>query len=182
MPRDIVDAILEDHDVVRQLFAQLEETPPEERGDLFERIVYELARHEAAEESIVHPTLRDEVTGGEAVAAEVLEEESEAEQLMADMEGMAPTGEEFLQAFRRLRDDVLEHAEHEERDEHPRLRQELSQQRLQEMAEGFAELKENAPTRPHPKTPQTPEVRATVGPIAAVFDRARDKVREVLSR
>lgn len=178
--QDIIDLILEDHNEVRELLSQLETTSPEEREELFHTLVYELARHEAAEESIVHPTLRDEVPAGEPVASEVLEEESEAEQLMADMEKMDATSDEFLAAFRRLRDDVLEHAEHEENDEHPKLREHLSEKRLREMGEGFQKLKERAPTRPHPKTPQTPEVRAAVGPVAGVFDRMRDEARELM--
>lgn len=177
---DIIDLILEDHDEVRELFSRLDTTDPEGRGELFETIVYELARHEAAEETIVHPTLRDEVPAGGSIAESVLEEESEAEQLMADMEKMDPTSDEFLAAFRRLRDDVLEHAEHEEDEEHPKLREQLTQERLREMGEGFEKLKEKAPTRPHPKTPQTPEVRAAVGPIAGVFDRMRDAARDLL--
>lgn len=177
---DIIDLIHEDHQQVRELFSRIETTPPGERADLFQTIVYELARHEAAEETIVHPTLRDQVPGGESIASEVLEEESEAEQLLADMDEMDPESDEFLAAFRRLRDDVLEHAEHEEREEHPKLRAQLSTDQLRQMGEGFEKLKESAPTRPHPRTPQTPEIRAAVGPIVGVFDRMRDKAREII--
>ena len=119
--------------------------------------------------------------GGGSVAQAVLEEENQAEKLMADMEKMDPEDGEFLTAFRRLREDVLEHADHEERDEFPRLRETLDVARRQEMAQGFARLKDKAPTRPHPKTPQTPEVRAAVGPIAGIFDRARDAARDAFS-
>ena len=177
---DIIELIQQDHDEVCSLFARLDECCPSERGELFQEIVHELARHEAAEESIVHPTLRDDVAGGESVAEAVLDEESKAEQLMADMESLDPESDEFLAKFRELRNDVLEHAEHEEQEEHPKLRAELDQQRLNEMGEGFQKVKENAPTHPHPKTPQTPEVRAAAGPVAGAFDRMRDKVKDIL--
>lgn len=95
---------------------------------------------------------------------------------------MDPSSDEFVNAFASLRDDVLAHADHEEHEEHPQLRNSLSESRLKEMAEGWEQLKQLAPTRPHPHTPQTPEVRATVGPVAGIFDRARDAARELVSR
>ena len=180
--QDIIDLIRSDHDVVRGLLADIEQAAPDDRGELFDRLVGELARHEAAEEAIVHPTLRDEVADGRGVAEQVLEQESEAESLLARMEKLDPSGTEFLDAFRTLRADVEAHAEQEESQEHPKLSDELDAQRLQDMADGWTQLKKVAPTRPHPHTPQTPEVRAAVGPVAGAFDRARDAAREFLSR
>ena len=179
--QDIVDRLTDDHNQIRSLFAQVETTPANQRGDLFRHIVSELARHEAAEEAVVHSATRDDVPGGEQVAEAVLEEESQAEQLMADMEQMDPTGEEFLTSLERLRDDVLAHAEHEETEEFPRLREHLDTERRVQMAEGFERLKGVAPTHPHPHTPQDPGVRAAAGPIVGVFDRARDAARSVFS-
>lgn len=180
--RDIIDLITDDHDEVRSLMTRIQGADPDERGELFRALVADLARHEAAEEAIVHPTLRDEVPGGQFIAEGVLEEESEAEQRLARMEKLDPTSREFMDEFEALRADVLAHAEHEEREEHPRLRDDLEQSRLREMAEGWEQLKRTAPTRPHPNTPQTPEVRAAVGPVAGLFDRARDAARELVSR
>ena len=180
--RDIIDLITDDHDEVRSLMTRIETADPDQRGELFQTLVAELARHEAAEEAIVHPTLRDDTPGGQSIAQGVLEEENEAEDQLAKMEKLDPTSREFMDSFESLKSDVLAHAEHEEREEHPRLRDNLEQSRLREMAEGWEQLKKTAPTRPHPNTPQTPEVRAAVGPVAGVFDRARDAARELLSR
>lgn len=176
---DVIDLIRQDHDEIRELFSQLEDTAPESRGDLFRHIVSELARHEAAEEAIIHPTLRDEL-GDEQEAGSIVEEEQKAEELMAQMEDMDPASDEFLARFRQLRDDVLEHAQHEENDEHPRLRQQIDDARLQEMAEGFRRVKQMAPTHPHPKASNEPEAQLTLGPIAGIFDRARDAARNAV--
>lgn len=180
---DVIELIQRDHQEIRGLFGQMSETDPEDRGDLFRHIVSELARHEAAEEAIIHPTLRDEI-GDERTAGSIVEEEQEAEELMAEMEDMDPTSEEFLARFRQLRqlrDEVLEHAEHEESDEHPRLRERIDAARLQEMAEGFERVKEMAPTHPHPNAPNRPESQLLLGPIAGLFDRARDAANRALS-
>lgn len=182
LAQDLIQLIRDDHAEFRDLLARMETASPDERRELFQTLVGELARHEASEESLVHSTLRDEAPGGQGVAEQVLAEESEAESLLARMEKMDATSPEFMEAFATLRDDVLAHAEHEEREEHPRLRETLSEARLQELAEAWTTLKGRAPTRPHPHTPQTPEVRAAVGPVAAVFDRARDAARELFSR
>lgn len=70
--------------------ARIETADVEQRQELFRTLVAELARHEASEEAIVHPTLRDEAPGGEVVARSVLEEESQAERLLARMETWTP--------------------------------------------------------------------------------------------
>lgn len=179
--QDIVDRLTDDHNEIRSLFGELDTTPTEQRGDLFRHIVSELARHEAAEEAVVHSATRDDVPGGEQIANAVLEEEDQAERLMAEMEEIDPTSQEFLTRFGHLRDDVLAHAEHEEAEEFPRLREHLDTDRRVQMADGFERLKGLAPTHPHPHTPQDPKVRAAVGPIAGIFDRARDAARDVFS-
>lgn len=179
--RDVIDLIQADHQEFRTLFDSIDTIPPDQREDLFRTLVAELARHEAAEEALVHRALRDDVPDGESVAEQVLEEESGAERLLADMEKMDPTSSDFLDAFIRLRDDVIGHADHEEREEHPRLREQLDEQQLRDMADKWERLKDMGPTRPHPRTPQSPEVRGAVGPIAGVFDRARDRARQMLS-
>ena len=147
--QDIIDLIQSDHDVVRGLLADIEGAGPEEREGLFRTLVAELARHEASEEAIVHPTLREEAAGGGTVVEQVLEEESEAESLLARMEKLDPASSEFIESFRTLRADVEAHAEHEEREEHPRLREALDERRLQEMSDGWLQLKDKAPTRPN---------------------------------
>lgn len=104
----------------------------------------------------MHPTTRDELDGGAPIAESVLSEEDVAEHLMARMEDMDSESQEFLNAFRQLRDDVLEHADHEEREEFPRLRASLSEDRLHSMADGFEKVKSRAPTHPHPNTLRLP--------------------------
>jgi hemerythrin superfamily protein len=180
--RDILELLLEDHEDFRGLFDELDRTEPEQRDELFRYTVARLASHEAAEEAVVHSTVRDEVPGGREVAEARLEEEAEAERLLAQMSDMDATSEEFSEALVQLREEVLSHAEHEERDEFPKLREHLDADRRRDMGRIFETLRETGPTRPHPHTPQTPEVRAALGPIVGMFDRARDAARDAFSR
>lgn len=179
MARTIIDHLREDHDKVRELLGRLDDSSPGERRDLFEQVVSELARHEAAEQALVHPRSR-EAAHGDQVVDSVIREEQEAEEAMAEMESMDPTSDEFLDRFRTLRDDVLAHAAHEEDKEFPRLAAELDEDELVSLAERFERLEQAGPTRPHPHTPNDPVAKAGLGPIAGVFDRARDAVRDAL--
>ncbi len=181
MAETIIDHLRKDHDTVRDLFGRLDQTAPGGRQDLFREIVSELARHEAAEQAIVHPRTRD-AAHGDQVADSVIKEEQEAEELMADMESMDPEGDEFLAAFRKLHTAVENHATHEEDKEFPRLEEQLDHEELVAMAADFERLESVGPTRPHPRTPNDPATKATMGPVAGVFDRARDAVRTTLGR
>jgi hypothetical protein len=181
MTRDIVDELLADHEEFRQLFEDLRSADEDDRDELFRYVVARLAGHEAAEEALVHRAMRDEVDGGGEVAEAVLEEEASAERRLATMDDMDAWDQEFVQQLNGLEQQVLAHAEHEERDEFPLLRQHLPRERREELAEKFVTLRDRGPTRPHPATPQTPEVRAAAGPLVGVFDRARDTVRDALS-
>lgn len=177
MAQDIIDRLTADHREVEQLLGQLEETAPEDREDLFRAVVSRLARHEAGEEAIVHPVTNQQAGQGEKISASVREEEQQAEELMADMENTDPTSDEFLEQFRRLRKDVLTHAEHEEDTEFPRLRDALEEEQLVEMGQAFERLKQAAPTHPHPRTPNDAVSQILLGPVAGIFDRARDAAR-----
>jgi hypothetical protein len=44
----------------------------------------------------------------------------------------------------------------------------------------FEKAKKTAPTHPHPSTPNTPGANMALGPVAAVFDRARDAVSSAM--
>lgn len=179
MAETIIDHLRDDHDKVRELFGRLDETPAEERQGLFREIVSELARHEAAEQAIVHPRTRD-AAHGDQIADSVIREEQEAEELMAKMESLDPESDEFLHEFRVLRTAVENHASHEEDKEFPRLEDELDRDELVSMARNFERLESVGPTHPHPDAPNDPASKATMGPVAGVFDRAKDAVRDAL--
>lgn len=177
---DILAVIRSDHNEVRTMFARLESTPIDQRGDLFSEIVSELARHETAEEMIVYPTLRDAAPQGDQVAEARISEEQQAEELLAAMEDMDPASDEFLKSFRKLREEVEDHASHEEQEVLPRLREYCDLEQLDSMGERFNTAKKTGPTHPHPKAPNTPAGLMALGPVASVFDRARDAARKAM--
>jgi hemerythrin superfamily protein len=177
---DVIELLQRQHKEIRQLFTQLEIAEGDRRKDLFHSLVRLLAVHETAEEEVVHPEVRD-LRGGKPVVEARLGEEHRAKELLATMSKMGPEADGFDTLLVQLRDDVLAHAEHEEREEFPLLRKEHSQERLRAMASTVRVAEAIAPTRPHPGV-ESATKNLLLGPPAAIMDRARDAIRKALSR
>lgn len=176
MAQGIIEALRHDHDEVREMFGRLDAATGEQRGELFQQLVGELVRHEVAEEEILRPVSKRDA--GEEIAAARIHEESEAEQLLKEMEKLDPASAEFTSKLATLRQEVEAHAAAEETQEFPKVAEKESPERLEQMGRIYEAAKKAAPTRPHPATPNTPAANMLVGPFAAVMDRARDAVRE----
>lgn len=171
---DIVSLLVEDHDEVKQLFAQIDVAPISERGALFRQLTHELVVHEIGEEEIVYPRLRQIAAAEEAVADARIAEEKEAEQLLAQLEDMDPASAEFMTKYTTLKHAVLQHATEEEKVVFPTLRANLSEQELLDLGALLKKAKAAAPTHPHPTAPHTPPGNVLAGSMAAVMDKVRD--------
>lgn len=66
------------------------------------------------------------------------------------------------------------HIAFEETTAWPSLRNNLTAAEADDLGRKLEVGKENAPTRPHPKTPASPGVLKTAGPAIAAADRLRD--------
>jgi hemerythrin superfamily protein len=177
---DVIELLQRQHEEIRQLFTQLETATGDRRKDLFHDLVRLLAVHETAEEEVVHPEVRS-LRGGEVVVEARLGEEHRAKELLATMTDIGPDADGFDTLLVQLRDDVLAHADHEEREEFPLLRQAHDQQRLRAMASTVKVAEKIAPTRPHPGV-ESATANLLLGPPAAIVDRVRDAIRGALGR
>lgn len=178
---DVVDLLLGQHMQIRDLFAEVEAATGKNRRDAFERLVRLLAVHETAEEMLVHPMVRQAVEGGDAIVDERLAEEHDAKEVLSRLEDIGPDSEEFLPMLRQLRDDVIAHASAEEAHEFRYLRRSADAGRLRAMRAMALAIEGVAPTRPHPGI-ESATANTLVGPVAAVFDRAKDLLRNALDR
>jgi hemerythrin superfamily protein len=173
---DVVELLLADHKKAKALLARFEDTAPTDRTGYFCEVVTELVRHEVAEEHVVYPIMRH-AAGGEHEADVRISEQAAVEKLLAAMEKLDSTSPEFASSFATLQAAVLDHAAAEEATTFPRL-QEMEDAESRVALGGLYELaKSRAPTHPHPHAPHTPPGNLLVGPVAALFDRARDAVR-----
>ena len=127
-----------------------------------------------------YPEARHAAGGSEVVEAR-LQEEHDAKQVLADLDGMKVTDPGFADGFATLRQAVLAHAESEERDEFPLLQGNTDAKTLIRMASAVRAAEAMAPTHPNPGV-ESMTANLVAGPIASLVDRTRDAVRAALGR
>jgi hemerythrin superfamily protein len=176
---DIIDLLLDDHREAENLLRRFDMVNVEERADYFCQVVHELIRHEVAEELVVYPAVRSDSPGGDEEARKRLREQSEAENLLADMESIDATSQEFAAKFLQLRQAVLEHARAEETGAFALLGEAEDSDMRTALGARYEMAKASAPTHPHPHAPDTPPTNKIIGPIVALADKIRDAVRGI---
>jgi hemerythrin superfamily protein len=169
---DVIEFLQNQHQQVRGLLDDVLATSGEQRQRSFDTVREMLARHETAEEMIVRP-LTKKAPGGEQVAQGRMDEENEAKEVLAELEKIEVDSPEFTRMFTEFRSSVLEHAEHEEREEFPLLRQNTDEEALVKARDRVKRAEQMAPTHPHPSA-RTTAANYVAGPFAAMLDRARD--------
>ena len=177
---DVLTAVQQDHREIEALLSAVDTATGEARRDAFEDLVRKLAVHETAEEEVVHPLAKD--AGAQDVFDEVLTEENTAKKALSALDGMDVNSPGFQTQFEQLKNDVKRHAEYEEQQEHPRIRAEVPDDKLQRAAKFFDMAEKTAPTRPHPSAPESRTGNLMLGPILAVSDRVRDAVRDAMKQ
>jgi hemerythrin superfamily protein len=177
---DAVELLIHQHEEIRRLFQEVDKKKGDQRAEAFEQLCRLLAVHETAEEEVVHPVARRSLKNGGKVIDALLEEEKEGKTMLQALEKMGPSAQGFDALFAEFRKAVLEHAEHEEREEFPELRTHSSQE-LRVMSVAIKAAEATAPTHPHPGV-ETTTKHMLVGSFAAVADRTRDVVRKAMGR
>jgi hemerythrin superfamily protein len=173
--RDVVDLLQQQHEELKSLFNQVKSAQGKQKREMFQELVRLLAVHESAEEMVVHPEARQQV-GAQVVEAR-LHEEDEAKHALAELYDMGVDHPQFNTKLESLAQSVVTHAEREEREEFPQLRQQLPADRLRQMAGAVEAAEKIAPTRPHPGAGESAAANLLAGPPLAIFDRMRDAVR-----
>src|SRR3979411_917544 len=168
---DVITLLQRQHEEIRELFGEVERADGDARRAAFRRLVRLLSVHEAAEEELVHPKVRQQ-DGGQPVVEARLDEERRAKELLSTMDGMGVGAEGFDTLLIKLREDVLAHAEYEEREEFPLLRKAHDPKRLGAQGQTVRAAEAMAPTRPHPGL-QGATANVLLGPPVAIMDRAR---------
>jgi hemerythrin-like domain-containing protein len=171
---DAITMLKDDHRTVEKLFKQFEEAGERayvEKRKLVEAMIEELSTHAAVEEQVFYPVTRATVPAVEDTALESLEEHHVVKWTLSELEGMDPTDERFDAKVTVLIENVRHHVEEEEHEYFPEVRSELGRKALTELGDAMAEARESAPTRPHPRSPDTPPGNVIAGLGAGVVDK-----------
>ena len=174
-PTDVVDFLSGQHEQIRSLFAKALAETGQAREKAFVNLRRMLAVHETVEEEIVHPRAKRKIADGEAVVDRHLEEEREAKTVLQQLEKLDVDSEESTRLLTELRDAVLSHAKHEEKDEFTKLGEQLSSEELESMGRAAKLAEAIAPTRPHAGV-ESQLANVVAGPFASMLDRARDAI------
>lgn len=175
-----VTMLRDQHEMVRNLMTQVEQSAGESRKQAFEPLVRLLAVHETAEEMVIYPAIRGDGQRGDSIAGRRVEEEDRAKKLLTDLEKMDPTSVEFEQLFTTLRSAVEAHASGEEREVFPLVEQITDEQEKRRMAAALKVAEGIAPTHPHKNAPESAVGNLLVGPFVSMVDRARDAIRDAI--
>ena len=175
---DVIELLLADHAEAKALLGRFEDVAVTERTSYFCEVVTELVRHEVAEEHVVYPIIRRVPPEGKQEAKARIAEQSEAEELLVQMEKSDASSAEFATKFVALRQAVLHHAGSEEATTFPLLKEVEDAESRLALGGRYEHAKAKAPTHPHPHAPHTPPGNSILGPVAAFFDKARDAVRD----
>jgi iron-sulfur cluster repair protein YtfE (RIC family) len=173
---DVIRVLLEQHARIHELFAAVKSASGERKQDLFDQLRELLAVHEVGEEMVLRPVTRE--TAGASVVDARLKEESDASHALADLEKMDVSTAEFDRALAALAQSVAAHAEHEEAQEFPTLQTGRDGQERYELGAKLLAAEKRAPTHPHPMAAGSPTAVKTVGPFAALMDKARDSFKD----
>jgi hemerythrin-like domain-containing protein len=140
-PVDAVAMLKEDHQRVRDLFAQFEGTDDlDTKWTLAEQVFVELETHAQLEENIFYPSVNEETEEGPELVKESLREHEGVKQLIQELRRMGPQSREFDPKFHELMHDVEHHVAEEEAQMFPLAEEELAED-LDEMSVEMQELK-----------------------------------------
>jgi hemerythrin-like domain-containing protein len=140
-------------------------------------MVRELSKHAALEELMVYPLAKEVLPDGEEEIEHHLREHMTVKKLLAELDGMPATDGRMPELVHELEKGVDEHIRDEEGEFLPALRDHVDQQALEELGAELDKGKSVAPTRPHPHAPDEPPALALAAPVAAIYDRLRDRVQ-----
>ncbi|MBA6441361.1 MULTISPECIES: hemerythrin domain-containing protein [Streptomyces] len=167
---DVVTLLTADHHAVRDLFEGYRTTTdPELRRQLVDRITVAVVRHSVTEEVHLYPTVRKALPNGDRIADEEIEELTEAERILSDLDAVDPRDRRFDPLVRELMEVVSMHIRGEEDLVFPELRERLTPE--ERMALGLRVGEAAAAVRGVP--PVSPE---GPGPGRTLADRVREQL------
>jgi hemerythrin superfamily protein len=182
---DAIALLKADHKTVETLFRKFEQAGRNARKlkrRLVAKIVRELAVHSAIEEQVFYPAVRSKGGQLQEMILLALEEHHVAKWLLKELEDLPAEAERFEAKVLVLMENIRTHVAEEERELFPQVRKAFTPAELKAMAQALVLAKRAAPTRPHPRAPDTPPGNLVAGTMSAVLDMGKDAVRALRRR
>ncbi len=175
---DALELLCHDHRMVEQLFRDYQAAGSDsQRRGVVEIAVRELSKHAALEELMVYPLAKKVLPDGEKLIDEHLAEHMSVKKTLTALDKLSEGDEQTDGLMAELQREIKQHVREEEGELMPKLRGAVDEQALQELGQALDKAKQTAPTRPHPHAPDQPPGLALAGPVAAIYDRLRDRLQ-----
>ncbi|MER6402417.1 hemerythrin domain-containing protein [Streptomyces viridosporus] len=175
---DALDVPAHDHRMVEQLFRDYHAAASDaQRRAVVELLVRELSRHAALEELVVHPLARTALPDGGRLVDRHLDEHKAVKRTLAELDRLDEGDARTDDLVARLRGDVEEHVRELETEFLPGLRAAVGQERFDALGRALVRAERTAPPRPHPNAPDRPPALTLAAPVAAAYDRVRDRLQ-----
>lgn len=190
---DAIALLTRDHREVETLFKQFEkltDRAQKSKKKIVQKIIRELAIHSAIEEMLFYPAVRTAALkagtrageGTSGLVLESLEEHHIVKWTLSELEKMDPDDERYDAKMQVLMESVRHHVEEEEGELFPKAKKLLGAEMIEELGRRMEKAKKLAPTRPHPRAPDTPPGNMVAGLMAAMMDKTKDVARRLTSR
>lgn len=179
---DAIVLLRNDHKDVERLFKQYEklgERAFTTKRKVVDQIIEKLVVHAAIEEQQFYPAVRKHVADADDEVLEGLEEHHIVKWTLSELRDLSPEDERFHAKVTVLIESVRHHVQEEEGDMFPKVREAMGRKALAELGEALEAARNVAPTRPHPKAPDTPPANLVVAPVSAVADKVADTASDV---
>jgi Hemerythrin HHE cation binding domain len=183
---NVFEVLRKDHDEVKAMLVRLEAGPAVTLGATAEQIaqrrhvvddvIIEESAHEAVEQQYFWPLVRALGPDGDRIADEALEQETQGEWVLNELEKLDADDERFEPVLATFISAARAHIAFEEAHTWPLLAAALSVEQADELGDKITRAKKMAPTRPHPRVSPAEGAQKTAGPMAGVTDRLRDAV------
>jgi hemerythrin superfamily protein len=180
---DALALLKKDHQTVEKLFARFEKRPSKEIAN---RFVRELSVHAVVEEQLFYPAMRrmaasEKLEDADQKVLEALEEHHVAKWVLSEIENLDEDDERFEAKCMVLIESVRHHVKEEEGQLFRFARRLFKRDQLNELGTLMRKAKKIAPTHPHPRAPDEPPGNVLAGGLAAIFDRGRDAVKDLVA-
>jgi hemerythrin-like domain-containing protein len=147
-PKDAITLLTEDHQRVRELLGEMEETTERavsKREELLATIEQELEIHTKIEEDIFYPAFRDAAKkkDDKDLYYEALEEHHVVDMVMPEIKKTKADSDEFGAKAKVLKDLVEHHAGEEEKEMFPRAKKLMDREQLLDLGQQLAQAKDS---------------------------------------
>jgi hemerythrin-like domain-containing protein len=141
---DVIKLLKEDHQRVKKMLAELEDTTEratKKREELFADVQAELRLHELVEEEIVYPAFREQ-SKLKDIVLEGYEEHHVVDLIMDEIAGEPVTDETWAAKLKVMKENVDHHVEEEEEKTLPQARKLFSEEDLEDLGRRVAARKQ----------------------------------------